>query len=714
MTEEGLNVLSEVVSSPEAEEDPEMAAAANAFAARGLSRLNLPRQAISVTQSALHKLTSDSLARLFLQQQLTIHLIDADRHKEALHSARQARRTLDAWRSGISFTNTPAQQEIWAGLSEAVESNINLLTKVTSRHPKRPSTLTEGPNEYWTARNTVLEMGFSTYVRDSFDEKLRVALGRPSHKFSERESPRTALATFLIESELAGYYRRVLASRSLLGKQHVVELDLTDETGIRNCTHLIRYSRDSKAYENFLKLLIAGGPLTTLTEEVRRAAENIDWPPRKEDFIALKVAGSLLPESAASHALRVLLDMPSQEHVRDVNSSYLADAYIWPAIRSLVAAAGEATAVSRKMREVSSAATAHTFSELVSTARVIDWHEVSLEERTAWISWLDSAKSEDASLLEQELALSLAGVGDIKPIRRYIADGGDLTISEVATLIDFGSERAHFRVPASVASRASLLLSTELDELMLDASRGSYSYGVVDSVLLAGIFSSQYPSNSLWPKLREVILHSRVSTSQKSGLFEWISRNPEVLPPDFALQEEDVHVLLEREDDWMGEGTRFSAFRLLCALNALPQEEAVEQIMNLVTSSSANERAEAARTLSVVRHSVLAVWRLTVLDLLTRDPSPMVRSHAGEAIGALYRDWDFKNTERIDQIARKCLGSDGVWIPLRTLRGLLREVHRKVRIDISGLEESISLLARNHVDQMIRETANRILSSLHA
>lgn len=136
--------------------------------------------------------------------------------------------------------------------------------------------------------------------------------------------------------------------------------------------------------------------------------------------------------------------------------------------------------------------------------------------------------------------------------------------------------------------------------------------------------------------------------------------------------------------------------------------------MNLVTSSSANERAEAARTLSVVRHSVLAVWRLTVLDLLTRDPSPMVRSHAGEAIGALYRDWDFKNTERIDQIARKCLGSDGVWIPLRTLRGLLREVHRKVRIDISGLEESISLLARNHVDQMIRETANRILSSLHA
>ncbi|MEV0218732.1 hypothetical protein [Streptomyces sp. NPDC050704] len=711
LTEEGLNVLSEVVSSPEVREDPEMAAVANAFAARGLSRLNLFRQAISVIQAALDELAFHSLARLFLQQQLTIYLADADRYKEALHSARQARRFLNSWKHGNSDAYPPSQQEIWLGLSEAVESNIRLLTNVTSRHPKHDSTFSGEPNKYWMTRNTVLEVGFSTYVRDSFDDKLRVTLGRSSSRFSERESPRTALTTFLFESELAGYYRRVLVARSLLGKQQVVELDLADETRIRNCTHLIRYSRDTKSYEKFLKFLIAGGPLPTLAEEVLRAADSLGWPPRKEDFIALKVAGSLLHESVAGRALSVLIDMPTQEHVRDLNSAYLADAYIWPAIRSLIPVAGAHTEVSRKMREVASVAGAHAFSELVSTARVIDWSQVSEDEKTAWVSWIESDKSDDASLLEQEIAQALANVGNMGPLGRYYSKDTDLTITEVATLIDFGSGNTQFRVPSSVANRVSGSLKSELDELMLDASRGSYSYGVVDSVLLAGIFSSQYPDHSIWQKIREVILHPRVSTSQKSGLFEWISRNPEALPSDFTLQEEDRSHLLGREEDWMGEGTRFSALRLLCALNVLPQEDVAEQLMNLATSGSANERVEAARTLPIARYSTPIIWRLTILDMLTRDPSPLVRSHAGAALGAIYRDWDLSDTREIDSIVRRCLESDGVWVPLRTLHGLLREINRKVPIDISEFKESVSLLASNHVDHLIRDAAKRLLRS---
>ncbi|MEU9915281.1 hypothetical protein [Streptomyces sp. NPDC051001] len=686
-----------------------MTAVATAFAARGLSQLNLSKQAIAVTESRLGKLPINSLARLFLQQQLTIHLADANAYREALRSARQTRNLLNSWKREHERPYTSAQQEVLSGLSQAIESNVRLLKTATTRRPKLTGAFIAPTNEYWRERNTVLEWGFATYVRDSFEEMLQVTLGRPVSRFSERESPRTALTTYLLESEFAGHYRRVLAARSLLGQQYATEVDLADAKRVKPCIQLLRQSRDAKSYESLLKLLISSGPLSALTEEVRRAADEVSWPPRKEDFIALKIAGSLLPQPAAKHALRALLNMPPQAQVQDPNSYYLADSQIWPAIRSILPVADENAAVSARMREIASSGSSLTYSELQATARVVDWSKVGVEEENSWRGWFDNDKPEDASLLEQELSQAFARLGDMAPLERYISGAENLTTTEVSTLIDFGSENKEFRLPVSVASRVAESLGSELDELMLDASKGSFSFGVVDSVLLAGIFSSQYPDHSIWEKVREVVVHPRVNASQKSGIFEWVSRYPEVWPPDFALTERDVPLLLNGDEDWMGAGARYSALRFLCALNLLSQEEASERVMNLATSESSKERGEAARTLPIVRTPETEAWAVTVLDILTRDPSPAVRSMAGSSIGATYRNVRPENLRKIDRLARRCLDSDGVWIPLRTLHGMLNELNHGHAIRISGVRESVSDLAINHIHYSVRKVANRIL-----
>ncbi|MFD8617819.1 hypothetical protein [Streptomyces sp. NPDC059513] len=711
-TEQGLNVLSEIVSSQEVAQDNEMAAVANAFAALGLSRLRYTQQAIKITESALRNSPPNSLARVFLLQQLTMHLTDANKYDDALRAARMARNTFRQWKTEAR-PSTPAQREIISGVSQAIESNILELKTVTSRTVKFPRTPYIKPNHYWAERNLVLQMGFSAQVRDSFDTEVRNALGRQGTRFSDRESPHAALTTYLVESELVGHYRRVLAARLSLGKQQASELDYTNEQRVKYCAHLIRQSRDSKTYENFLQILMASGPLSVLADEVTRAAEEISWPPRREHFTALKVAGPLLAKQTAQHALATLLEMRSGAHLRDLNSQYLADAQIWPAIRSLTAVAGEHSSVSRKMRDLATDASAHVFSELVTTARTIDWKKVGEPERRSWESWISEAKSEDASFLEQEISQALARLGDQEPLERYFSDPSGLTIPEVSTLVDYGSENREFRLPVAVVEEISQLLTKELSQLMHDASRGSFSFGVVDTVLLGGIFSKQYPEEGIWPEIRKVILHPQVTSSQKAGFLEWVIHNPEVIPNDFAqgFSDRDKSILLSQEEDWISEGTRESGFRFYCALKLLTEEEVIERVLQLITSSESRDRADVALTIRAATGIVSPDWSFDILEILARDASPSVRSLAGMVIGGVANSSRSISTRRINSTIRALLESEGVWVPLRTLHGLINDVFRGREIDTSGYKEVVSELATGHQNYFVREAARKLLES---
>ncbi|MGW7241777.1 hypothetical protein [Streptomyces sp. NPDC054804] len=246
-----------------------------------------------------------------------------------------------------------------------------------------------------------------------------------------------------------------------------------------------------------------------------------------------------------------------------------------------------------------------------------------------------SDKPDDAIFLEQEVAQALGHLGVSTSLLRYASRQTDLQISEIATLIDFGNAEPDFRLRPEVARNAARVLELELNDLMLDAARGSYSFGVVDSLLLAAMFSSQYEGDSLWRKIEEVLSNPRVDAAQKSGVFEWLSRNPDVIPQGFTVRVQEVLGILEQNDDTLGYGSQFAALRFLCALGLLTEQEVIERITNLATSGSSEDRFEAARTLPFTKGICSAVWMVTVLDMLTRDPSPVARSMAGASLGSL-------------------------------------------------------------------------------
>ncbi|MFE0961926.1 hypothetical protein [Streptomyces fungicidicus] len=706
LIEEGLNLLSEVVAAPAVNEDSEMMAVALTFVAWGLSQLGMSDRAIAVLQDSMSSLSYNHLATLLLRLQLTVYLADEYRYEEALEQAVEAKSALRHWKEEVTSTDLAGKGEVSQGVSEAVNSNIRLLrTQVSNSGPAKR--VVKRPGTYWRSRNKNLEYGFTSSVRDAFNHEVGEQLGRSASRLLGTESQDAALTAYLLESQASGYYRRVLAARSLLGQHGAQDFQDMNQKEISYYTILLQKSRDSKAFEKCLQVLLSSGPLRPLVEVVEGAAQRIAWPPRKSDLIALKVGGRLLKEDLARRALTRLIAMPSGHQIQDLNSSYMADVYIWPAIRAVMKAARNETAVSNKMRTAGIGAGGLLVSELATTARAIEWQLVNEEERERWHAWTVDQSAPDLRILKDELTQQFAAIGDTRMIDGYVQSAHEISLPQVAVLVEAGAAR-HITLPEEVEESVARIISSELDRLTEDASRGSYSFGVIDSLLLAGIFSRAYPRSSLWPKVQDVLLHDRVSASQKAATFEWISHDPRVAPAEFmAGLTIDMRLsLLESGRDPISSTAHFSALRFLCALNLLPAVEFMDRVAQLASSPRSVDRAQAARTLGVIRSEDAKIWSVALLDVLSRDKSAFVRSAAGYSLGFTLVRGSVDQT--VLRGVLRCLQSDGAWIPLRTLSGMrnhLREGNFQVDASIVGV---IFDMASGHADFSVRLAADEM------
>ncbi|MFE5398515.1 hypothetical protein ACFQ9U_28615 [Streptomyces sp. NPDC056568] len=707
LIEEGLNLLAEVVASPAVLEDSEMMAVALTFVSWGLSQLDMSGRAIAVLQDSITSLPYNDLATLLLRLQLTVYLADDHRYEEALEQAVGAKAALRRWKEEDTPTDLAVtKRDVVQGLSAAVNSNISLL-RAQVGSAKQVKRIVRRSGVYWQSRNRNLEYGFTSSVSDAFNLEVGEQFGRSTSRVSGPESQDSALTSYLLESQVAGYYRRILAARSLVGQHGVQDFRNSSQKEISYHVALLQKSRDSKAFEKSLQVLFAAGPLQPLIDVVEGAAQRIAWPPRKTDLIALKVGGRLLKEDFAKRALDRLIAMPSDQHLSDFNSSYLADVYIWPAIRAVMKAAQDETAVSERMRAAGMGASGLLASELATTARSIEWRHVNEEERERWHGWTAEQKAPDLRVLKDELTQQFAAIGDTRMIDEYVQAAHDLSLPQVAVLVEAGAAR-HVAIPEEVEERAARTIAKELDRLTEDASRGSYSFGMIDSLLLAGIFSRAYPRSSLWSEIQDVVTHRRVSASQKSAIFEWISHDPSVVPKGFmaGLTVDKRLSLLESEWDAMSPVAHFSALRFLCALELLPAVDLMERVTDLTASERSVDRAQAAHTLGVVRSREAQTWRFALLDILSRDKSAFVRSAAGNALG-----FNLAMGSAEQSVLRgvlRCLQSDGVWIPLRTLYGIrngLRVNH--VQID-AVIVNIIRGMASDHADFSVRLAADDV------
>ncbi|MFE9973080.1 hypothetical protein ACFYRD_20560 [Streptomyces hirsutus] len=707
LIEEGLNLLSEVVSSPAVREDSEMMAVALTFVSWGLSQLGMSDRAIAVLQDSMSSLPYSNLATLLLRLQLTVYLADDYRYEEALEQAVGAKSALRRWKEEEAPTDLAGKKkDVAQGVSEAVNSNISLL-RVQVGSPKQVKRVVKRSGSYWRSRNKSLEYGFTSSVRDAFNLEVGEQFGRTTSRVSGPESQDSALTSYLLESQVSGYYRRVLAARSLVGQHGTQDFRNLNQKEISYHVILLQKSRDSKAFEKSLQVLFASGPLQPLVDVVEGAAQRITWPPRKPDLIALKVGGRLLKEDLAKRALESLITMPSGRHLSDLNSSYLADVYIWPAIRAVMKAARDETAVSERMRTAGIGASGLLASELATTARSIEWQLVNEEERERWHGWTAEQNAPDLRVLKDELTQQFAAIGDTRMIDEYVQSAHDLSLPQVAVLVEAGAAR-HVTLPEEVEETAARIITQELDRLTEDASRGSYSFGMIDSLLLAGIFSRAYPRSSLWSEIQDVLTHRRVSASQKSAIFEWVSHDPSVVPTGFmaGLTIDKRLSLLESGWDSMSPAAHFSALRFLCALELLPAVDFMERVTELTASDRSIDRAQAARTLGVVRSEESQTWRFALLDVLSRDKSAFVRSAAGNALG--FTLVSVSADQSVLRGVLRCLQSDGVWIPLRTLYGIRSSLRGNyVQMD-AAIVSVIRSMASNHADFSVRLAADDV------
>lgn len=652
-----------------------------------------------------------------LRQQRVLRLVECGRRDEAFEEADAVERVLPkssarfesfAVSKGSVWTARQAQREVGKTLRNHARSSKAALESLGGR--RWIDVVKTQPSAIDARLNGKQAQAGRAFVQEHFER--RYSWTRNRRRFMSGDPVEGPAYTALLRTELLGDLSSLRRRRELLGHLRVLRGLGAPEDETTDAIRLFRQSDAREPLEDLLRWVRADGPASALVEGARSvlAKKSISTRPTRCDLIVLTGASEVMTASQLKRSLTAasaFRGSPSNHIGSEVLAEWAIDDIVWRWTASLLPGSGRDAYVARQaLSAIQNTTPADPVSDaLESVVEAIEWDEVPVELRTAWVKW---ARGQDDVAL---FGLVSTILDRLTGVRRH--DDGPPRPGGLELAARLVWEHGHGVQPEQAElSEAASNCAARLRAIRESAARGSYGFGGINSSDVAVLLASRLGKKELWPLLFDLLLDPAVSLYDKAPALERMAVDRPDLPPS----------LLERiksSPERLFTGANVGPFggqqlalsgavlRFVSAYELAPRGDWLVGITQLAGSDRADGRVEAARCAEVVAGSDgTPEWAGVLLLQLSHDNDPVVRAEAGRSLASR---WDIlgATAPAAEQRIAELLHEQGILVPLLTLRGLTRAntVPRKVNPLVLDL-------AATHPARVVRTVAQAVAADL--
>ncbi|TKV29720.1 hypothetical protein FDK12_02060 [Arthrobacter sp. NamB2] len=527
-----------------------------------------------------------------------------------------------------------------------------------------------------------------------------------------------ALETLLV-SELSGDANAFMRGREALAQHRILQIlrNPTDDApwAVQDAIRLFRRARAKDSLKRVLEWIYLQGPEAALFNDASMILERRDFPRDASalDFMVLSWAAQYLSTDMLSRALGGAF-----EYIRAPKGTPGAQSenerIVWSAIVKLLPGSGK----DNETAQVAFDATKQTSSlelverDFVRLMDLIDWDEVDPDLISAWRTW--GAQNVERFAV-RDLARRARGLQDTLDHEEIISEltGQDLVLYLVNGNVGAAS------LTAETLLSADATCIKDLDRTRESASKGTFSYGGVDTGELSIVYAKTYARPAVWDSLTSFLTDPNVPREFKARSLSRVAEYGMEGVPDSvrsSLASTWHAVVASSQVDMFSDPdprSKFSeALRAGAVLGILSRDEALASATELAGSTLSEERIAACGMLpDVAAFHGSWEWAQLLLLHLTQDADATVRSEAAKQL-AFVGNIPTGIRSLVHAAILKALGSGGVRTPLLTLHGLQKlskdEDWRQYGAEVACVVEA---LATKHRARVIREAAGHLIAS---
>ncbi|WP_131732328.1 hypothetical protein [Actinomadura formosensis] len=531
---------------------------------------------------------------------------------------------------------------------------------------------------YWLEHRSAAYAALSRWQGQVFDDQIDAPtrLGK-RRVFGGGVSQYRTLDSHALTAELAGDWVRAREARLLLGRDRFLQSPSAEspQWNRRDGLALLLRSGDTKNLTKAARLLQCEGPLAVLIDTAMSMLPNEQDKLGRGHFAIFRAAASLLPSEAVDHIIASLLGRGIDRTVRDAAGLYRFDDEAWSAISALTSYASDKTIIQEAIWDAATQTDDPlVLRRLADIAPKLDWSTVVGSYRDNWIQWAADHLVGDGAGLSASVAECLAKIGDFRLVDQ-IAEAiraGEQSLLLAACLVD-ASRASSYSIPITTRNKIRTLLLENIQKKRDDSARGSFSVGGIDVTYLATVFAFMYPDTAIWEAITACLTDSLIPDSDKANSLNWITVNISKVPDEtMANLRANAHRLTNesRLSDFLDWNKSAAALRFLCQAKEIDPGAVFSAIEEMRSAADNQSRIECARSLIYAANILPPVFPASVALELTRDSSVRVRAASARSLAELAFSVESQMREVIFRKIEEMLSSDGIDVPLASLRGI--------------------------------------------
>lgn len=550
--------------------------------------------------------------------------------------------------------------------------------------------------------------GGNAFLWERFETVVSWTAGRQRIAF--QDSVDGPLATALLHAELTGDVSGVKRHRETLGRSRAIRSHRDTSWSTGDSLRLLRQADARQPLEDVVRWVRSRGPISSLTNAARAV---LDRPSllnsvTRCDLAVLVGAAEVLERRRLGQSLDAVLAYRRRPEGRlsgESAASWAVEDVAWRACARIVPGSGRDSEIaSVLLAAVDTDVDVPDYLEgsVVAVVRAITWNDVTASLRNGWRAWVIERANSLSFYVGAAVLDAIDGVG-----RHTVGRPRPVGLELGARIL---REAAHGAdPPAEEVAAATTACVAGLSEVQESAARGGYGFGGLSAGQIAVGLITSFERADLWNPVAEFLRNPVLVTGQKAPVLDRLAADRPVMPdhvysllegtPLATLGGKAIEMWDERPLPVSPSALRFSA-----AYGIVERARAIGAITQLGGSRNPEARAEAARSIDAALASGGGEleWAAVLLMQLSHDDDAVVRGESARKLAQL-RSALPALRDAVDERITELMESDGILIPLLTLRGL------ESSDDISdSLLNRVGLLSIEHPARSVRKVASEL------
>lgn len=480
-----------------------------------------------------------------------------------------------------------------------------------------------------------------------------------------------------------------------------------DAEEVADSLRLLRHSNAKSELDLAVERVRASGPLEALKKESaqillhRRESHMIRAP----ELRVLRGAADLMGQQEALEALQVILGVIESGGAQPAPGTSQLDvvrlepAWLTAAQLSNIANECDKVAILLLQSARDSCPGDQLRDKAIGRAlHALNWETVSAGTQEAWDTFFEE------------------GVPDMPTSRR---------VFEVLTSSRQRLERAQIENLEDVANRVNAAMSghpmasSDLDtsvavveeslaQIRTTASRGAYSFHMIDPADVAAALIIHCDATGLWSTLSEFLTDGKVQRSDKSDALDRLAHRKLQIPREvLATFQRHSEVLLNSSTEYFDDDAVSpfpAALRFLASQAVMAEDTAFSLIAQMFGRGEPESRVEASRTVAALATSLSSHWVLAQAMQFSHDSEPAVRGNAARAL-SIYSAEASEFGETAQRRLTEMMRGEAILVPLLTIRQI-----RQIPEFPSSAKREIGHLAAIHPSAIVRKEAMEMMS----